>query len=466
MALFREYDIRGVVGTELTPALAEKIGRAYGSLAIRAGAKAVAVGRDGRTSAMQMREALLKGLLGCGLDVVDIGVCPTPLLYYALFTLPVGGGVMITASHNPPQYNGFKLCLGKDSMHGAAIQALKDDIDKGQFETGQGTVSEHPIIPDYMAYIKKAFAHVKAGALKVVVDCGNGMGGLVGPDALRLLGCHVTGMYEDVDGRFPNHDPDPTVADNLQDLIRKVRETKADVGIAYDGDADRIGAVDEHGDILWGDKLLVLYARDVLAEKPGSTIISEVKASQILYDDIARRKGRPIMWKTGHSLIKAKMKAEKAALAGEMSGHMFFADRYFGYDDAIYASCRLIEILAKANKPLSSLLADLPATSVTPEIRVDCPDAVKFDLVERVTANLVARSKSRPADQPPGLAIRDVITIDGIRVIFEDGWGLIRASNTQPALVLRFEASSPDRLTAIRALIETELADTRRSFAI
>jgi phosphomannomutase/phosphoglucomutase len=462
--IFREYDIRGVVGTELTPALAEKIGRAYGSLAVRAGAKAVAVGRDGRTSAMQMREALLKGLLGCGLDVVDIGVCPTPLLYYALFTLPVGGGVMITASHNPPEYNGFKLCLGKDSMHGAAIQALKDDIDKGQFETGQGKVSEHPIIPDYMAYIKKSFAHVKAGTLHAVVDCGNGMGGLVGPDALRMLGCRVTGMYEDVDGRFPNHDPDPTVVDNLQDLIKKVRETKADVGIAYDGDADRIGAVDEHGDILWGDKLLVLYARDVLQSKPGSTIISEVKASQILYDDIQRRGGRPIMWKTGHSLIKAKMKTEHAALAGEMSGHMFFADRYFGYDDAIYASCRLIEILAKADQPLSALLADLPATSVTPEIRVDCPDEVKFDLVKKVTASLKKRAKS--GNSTPGLAIRKVITIDGIRVVFEDGWGLIRASNTQPALVLRFEASSPDRLTAIRALIETELADARRSFAI
>ena len=466
MAIFREYDIRGIVGEELTEDMAERIGRAYGSLAIRAGAKAVAMGRDGRTSAMQMRAAVLKGLLGCGLNVVDIGVCPTPLLYYALFTLPVGGGVMITASHNPPQYNGFKLCLGKDSMHGAAIQALKDDIDKGQFETGHGTVSEHPIIPDYMAYIKKSFAHVKAGALHVVVDCGNGMGGLVGPAALRLLGCRVTGMYEDVDGRFPNHDPDPTVEGNLQDLIRKVRETKADVGIAYDGDADRIGAVDEHGDILWGDRLLVLYARDILAEKPGSTVISEVKASQSLYDDIRRRGGRPIMWKTGHSLIKAKMKIEHAALAGEMSGHMFFADRYFGYDDAIYASCRLIEILTKANKPLSSLLADLPATSVTPEIRVDCPDAVKFDLVKRVTESLMKRAKARPADQQPGLAIREVITIDGIRVVFEDGWGLIRASNTQPALVLRFEASSPARLTAIRTLIETELADTRCSLAI
>ncbi len=464
MALFREYDIRGVVGTELTPALAEKIGRAYGSLAVRTGAKAVAVGRDGRTSAMQMREALLKGLLGCGLDVVDIGVCPTPLLYYALFTLPVGGGVMITASHNPPEYNGFKLCLGKDSMHGDAIQALKEDIDKAQFETGRGTESEHPIIPDYMAYIKKSFAHVKAGTLNAVVDCGNGMGGLVGPDALRLLGCRVTGMYEDVDGRFPNHDPDPTVTGNLQDLIKKVRETKADVGIAYDGDADRIGAVDEHGDILWGDKLLVLYARDVLAGKPGSTIISEVKASQSLYDDIARRKGRPIMWKTGHSLIKAKMKTEKAALAGEMSGHMFFADRYFGYDDAIYASCRLIEILAKAGRPLSALLADLPATSVTPEIRVDCPDTVKFDLVTYVQARLLERAKSRAPKQGP--AIRDVITIDGVRVVCEDGWGLIRASNTQPALVLRFEASSPDRLAAIQTMVETELADARRALAV
>ena len=464
MALFREYDIRGIVGEELTEDMAERIGRAYGSLAVRAGAKAVAVGRDGRTSAMQMRAAVLKGLLGCGLDVVDIGVCPTPLLYYALFTLPVGGGVMITASHNPPQYNGFKLCLGKDSMHGAAIQALKHDIDKGDFVTGHGTVSEHPIIPDYMAFIKKSFAHVKAGALHVVVDCGNGMGGPVGPAALRLLGCRVTGMYEDVDGRFPNHDPDPTVEDNLKDLISKVRETKADVGIAYDGDADRIGAVDEHGDILWGDRLLVLYARDILAEKPGCTVISEVKASQSLYDDIQRRGGRPIMWKTGHSLIKAKMKEERAALAGEMSGHMFFADRYFGYDDAIYASCRLIEILTKAGKSLSSLLADLPKTSVTPEIRVDCPDAVKFDLAKKVQARLTERARSvNPAQEP---RIREVITIDGIRVVFEDGWGLIRASNTQPALVLRFEASSPDRLTAIRTLIETELADARRSFAI
>ncbi len=445
MSIFREYDIRGVVGEELTPALAEKIGRAYGSLAVRAGARAVAVGRDGRTSAMQMREALLKGLLGCGLDVVDIGICPTPLLYYALFTLPVGGGVMITASHNPPQYNGFKLCLGKDSMHGAAIQALQADIDRGRFESGpQGKVSEHPIIPDYMAYIKKAFAGVKADKLHAVVDCGNGMGGLVGPDALRLLGCRVTGMYVDVDGRFPNHHPDPTVAANLQDLIKKVRDTKADVGIAYDGDADRIGAVDEHGDILWGDKLLVLYARDVLKDKPGATIISEVKASQVFYDDVVKRGGRSIMWKAGHSLIKAKMKEEKAALAGEMSGHMFFADRYFGYDDAVYASCRLIEILARAGRPLSTLLADLPPTVSTPEIRVDCPDDVKFQVVEEARKQLAREYQ--------------IIDIDGVRVLFPDGWGLIRASNTQPALVLRFEAASEGTLQRIREVVESQVA--------
>ena len=443
MSIFREYDIRGVVGKDLTVKLAEQIGRAYGSTAVRAGSKAIAVGRDGRTSAVEMRDAVLRGLLGSGLDVVDIGVCPTPLLYYALFTLPVGGGVMVTASHNPPEYNGFKLCLGKDSMHGAAIQALKADIDKGQFESGQGRVSEHPIIPDYMAYIKQSFASVKAERLHTIVDCGNGMGGLVGPDALRLLGCRVTGLYVEVDGRFPNHQPDPTVEANLQDVIQKVRETGADVGIAYDGDADRIGAVDEKGQIVWGDKLLVLYARDVLKSLPGATIISEVKASQVLYDDVAKHGGRPIMWKTGHSLMKAKLKEEHAALAGEMSGHMFFADRYFGYDDAVYASCRLIEILAKAGTPFSSLLSDLPQTVVTPEIRVECPDDVKFQVVEEARKRLAREYKT--------------IDIDGVRVLFPEGWGLIRASNTQPALVLRFEATSEAALRRIREVIESQV---------
>jgi len=299
----------------------------------------------------------------------------------------------------------------------------------------------------------------------VVIDCGNGAAGLVAKEALELMGCRVTGLYCEVDGNFPNHHPDPTVTENLHDLIRTVKETRADVGIGYDGDADRIGAVDEQGNILWGDRLMVVYAREILKERPGCTILSEVKASQTLYDDIEKHGGRPIMWKTGHSPIKAKMKAESALLAGEMSGHMFFADRYFGYDDAIYASCRLVEILAKSGKTLSSLLADLPRTSFTPEIRVDCPDALKFELVNRVQAKLVEQAKAGRPIGPDGLKIKDVITIDGIRATFEDGWGLIRASNTQPALVLRFEASSPDRVEAIRSLIESTLDEARRALA-
>jgi phosphomannomutase/phosphoglucomutase len=352
---------------------------------------------------------------------------------------------MVTASHNPPEYNGFKLSIGTSSMHGADIQSLKEDIEDGRFELAErpGRVSQRTIIPEYLAYIKQSFAGLDAGRIHAVVDCGNGMGGLVGPDALSLLGCRVTPMYVEVDGRFPNHPPDPTVVANLQDLITKVRETRANVGIAYDGDADRIGAVDERGEIIWGDKLMVLFARDILKAKPGATIISEVKASQTLYDDIATRGGIPIMWKTGHSLIKAKMKEEQAALAGEMSGHMFFADRYFGYDDAIYASCRLIEILTKAGHPLSSLLADLPPTIATPEIRVECPDEIKFQVVEAAKKELAREY--------------DIIDIDGVRVLFPDGWGLIRASNTQPALVLRFEALTPGALARIREVVESQV---------
>jgi phosphomannomutase/phosphoglucomutase len=320
-----------------------------------------------------------------------------------------------------------------------------------------GRLSEHPIIPDYLAYIKKSFAHVDAKRLHIVIDCGNGAAALVAKQALELLGCKVTGLYCDLDGRFPNHHPDPTVLENLDDLIQAVREHKADVGIGYDGDADRIGTIDEQGNVLWGDRLMVVYARDILAAKPGGTIISEVKSSQSLYDDIAKRGGRPIMWKTGHSLIKTKMKSEQAVLAGEMSGHMFFADRYFGYDDAIYASCRLVEILAKTARPLSSLVADLPKTTVTPEIRVDVPDPIKFELVRHVQDRLADCAKTREELGPAKLVIRDLVTIDGVRTIFNDGWGLIRASNTQPALVLRFEATSLERLATIRAVIEGEL---------
>ena len=465
MGLFREYDLRGIVGTELTEELAERVGLAYATYAGKRGVKTISVGRDGRLSSPTLHKALLKGLLAGGIDVIDIGVCTSPLVYFSLFTLPVGGGIMITGSHNAAEYNGFKICVGKSAIHGEEIQELRRVMEQGVFSAGSGRLSKHPIIPDYLTYLEKSFSHVKAQKLHVVIDCGNGAASLVAKQALELLGCKVTGLYCDLDGRFPNHHPDPTVLENLSDLMQAVKEHRADVGIGYDGDADRIGAVDEQGQVLWGDRLLVVYARDILAEKPGSTIISEVKASQCLYDDVAKRGGRAVMWKTGHSLIKTKMKEEAAVLAGEMSGHMFFADRYFGYDDAVYASCRLVEILAKSQQPLSALVSDLPQSVVTPEIRVDLPDTAKFDVVERVRKRFTEYLKTEQGLGPKKLALRNLITIDGVRAIFDDGWGLIRASNTQPALVLRFEATSSDQLNAIRALIEEELREAKRALA-
>jgi len=458
MALFREYDLRGIVGHELTDAIAEQVGRAYCTYVKDRGVKTITIGRDGRLSSPGLFKSLVKGLLAGGLNVIDIGICPSPLVYFSLHQLPVDGGIMITGSHNAAEYNGFKICVGKEAIHGESIQELRRVMEAGQFVSGQGTLSEHAIIPDYLAYIKKSFAGVDAQSLHVVIDCGNGAASLVAKEALELLGCRVTGLYCDLDGRFPNHHPDPTVLENLDELVAAVVRHKADAGIGYDGDADRIGTIDEKGQVLWGDRLMVVYSRDILARNPGGTIISEVKASQCLYDDIAKQGGRPIMWKTGHSLIKSKMKSEQAVLAGEMSGHMFFADRYFGYDDAIYASCRLVEILAKTGKSLSSLVADLPSTSVTPEIRVDMPDTIKFDVVKSVQDRLAVFAKSGEPLGPKKLTLREVITIDGVRAIFEGGWGLIRASNTQPALVLRFEAVSAERLNEIRAVIEGELA--------
>ncbi|MCP9439480.1 MAG: phosphomannomutase/phosphoglucomutase [Nitrospira sp.] len=463
MGLFREYDLRGVVGQELTEDIAERLGRAYATYVRPRGVTTISVGRDGRTSSPALHRALLKGLLAGGLDVVDLGVCTSPLVYFSLFTLPVGGGIMITGSHNAAEYNGFKICVGNEAIHGEDIQALRRVMEQGAFVSGVGRLSRHEIIPDYLAYLRRSFDSVDAGHLHVVIDCGNGAASLVAKQALELLGCKVTTLYGELDGRFPNHHPDPTVLENLGDLMQAVEQHGADVGIGYDGDADRIGAVDERGEVLWGDKLLVLYSREILAEKPGATIISEVKASQGLYDDVAKHGGRPIMWKTGHSLIKAKMKEESAVLAGEMSGHMFFADRYFGYDDAVYASCRLIEILAKRKKPLSALVADLPPTVVTPEIRVDLPDAIKFEVIRSIQARCERYLQERQESRSDGLRLRGLITIDGVRAIFDDGWGLIRASNTQPALVLRFEAASPTKLDAIRSFIEGELASVRQT---
>ena len=462
MSMFREYDVRGIVGKDLTPDVAQSIGRAYGTMARQRGCRTVALGRDGRLTSSDLRDRVLAGITGTGVNVVDIGVCPTPLLYFALYTLPVDGGMMVTGSHNAAEYNGFKMCLEKTALHGEDIQELKRLIEAGAYASGSGTVSTASVMPSYLEYLKEHFAGVNGQGMHVVVDCGNGAASLVAKEALEQLGCRVTGLHDDLDGRFPNHHPDPTVVENLQDLIQAVKRHRADVGIAYDGDADRIGTIDEKGTILWGDRLLLIFARDLLKDRPGSTVVSEVKASQCLYDDIRARGGNGVMWKTGHSVLKAKMKEEHAALAGEMSGHMFFADRYFGYDDAIYASCRLVEILVNAQAPLSSLLADVPPTQATQEIRVECPDDVKFRVVEAVRNRLVASAK-QPHANAPDLTIREVVTIDGVRVCFEDGWGLIRASNTQPALVLRFEATSAERLQAIRTYLEGELDACTRS---
>ena len=458
MGIFREYDIRGVVEKELPPDVVQRIGRAYATLARERGVRTIAVGRDGRLTSPALRDALVAGVTQSGVNVIDVGLCASPILYFSLFHLPVDGGIMITGSHNAAEYNGFKLCVGKEALHGPDIQALRDLFENGSFSSGEGMRESRPIIPEYRNFLKEKFSHLpKDHGLHVVIDCGNGAASLVARHVLEDLGCKVTGLYCELDGNFPHHHPDPTVMENLEDLIHQVKVTGAHAGIGYDGDADRIGVIDNAGHVLWGDRLLLLFARDVLLEHPGGTFISEVKASQVLYDDIQRLGGRGIMWKTGHSLIKAKMKQEKALLAGEMSGHLFFADRYYGYDDAIYASCRLVELLVKHQKPLSTLLIDVPQTIVTPEIRVDCADDQKFQLVEGVLKKLqeIQRTPSSSQAHPP---IRDLITIDGVRVIFEDGWGLIRASNTQPALVLRFEASSSAQLHTLRTFLEGQLA--------
>ncbi|MBI3802806.1 MAG: phosphomannomutase/phosphoglucomutase [Nitrospirae bacterium] len=446
MSIFREYDIRGIYGTALTEAVAEGIGKAFGTLIRRSGGKKISLGYDIRLSSPSLREALLTGLLSTGLHVVDIGACPTPVLYFSLFELDIDGGAMITASHNPAEFNGFKLCRGKGTLFGAEIQQVRTMMERRDFDQGEGELTfERDFLSRYLQYFVKHFGSFRSK--KVVIDCGNAAAALIAPQIFKELGCEMIPLYCEPDGRFPNHHPDPTVPENVADLIAVVRKEGADVGLAFDGDADRLGAVDEKGEIIWGDKLTLLFASTILRDHPGASIISEVKASQILYDEVTRLGGNAIMWKTGHSLIKSKMKETGALLAGEMSGHLFFADRYFGYDDAIYAGCRLVEILVKENRPLSSFFTDLPSTFVTPEIRVDCADDQKFSIVEKCRDYFSKKYKT--------------VDIDGIRILFDDGWGLIRASNTQPALVLRFEASSLQRLEEMQRYVSGVLRKIR-----
>ncbi len=444
-AIFRQYDIRGVWEKDLTPDIVEIIGKGFATYlleSIKKDRAKISVGRDARLHSPVIRDSLIRGLNNSGVDVIDLGVCPTPLQYYSLFTLPVDGGVMITGSHNPPEFNGFKLSVGKETLFGDKIQDIRKVIDAKDFKSGSGTVESYPVIDDYLGFLKDKFQSLSG--LKVVIDAGNGTGGLVAPQVLKALGAEVFELYCEPDGRFPNHHPDPTVEKNVADLIAKVKGEKAHVGIGYDGDADRIGVVDEDGDIIWGDRLMIIFSRDILKDHSGAKIIGEVKCSQTLYDDISAHGGTPIMWKTGHSQIKEKLKKEHALLAGEMSGHLFFADRYFGYDDAIYAGLRLLEIIKKAGEPYSTkaLLKGSPTMVSTPEIRFDCPDEIKFKIVEEAKEAF----KEYPA-----------ITIDGIRIDFNDGWGLIRASNTQPALVLRFEAKDKIRLSEIKDFVEARL---------
>jgi len=439
--IFREYDIRGVVDKDLTDETVYDLARAIGTFLRAHGASYASVGRDARESSPRFRDIIIRGLNETGCDVLDVGMVPTPVLYYTLFTQGVDSGVMITGSHNPPDNNGFKICLGKSTIFGEQIGEIKRIALSRKFESGQGKKQERDVNHAYQEYIR---SNVKIGPrkLKVVVDAGNGMGGFIGAPLYKDLGCDVIELFCEPDSNFPNHHPDPTVVENMRFAINAVREHKADLAIAFDGDADRIGVVDEAGRIIWGDQLMIIFARHILKERPGATIIGEVKSSQAMYDDIRRQGGNAIMWKVGHSPIKAKMKETHAAMAGEMSGHLFFADRYFGYDDAIYAGARLIEILSKTDKPLSAQLAGVPRMFNTPEIRVDCPDEKKFDVVRRLTEEFKKT--------------HEVIDIDGARVLFEHGWGLVRASNTQPVIVMRFEADSKEHLEEIQSLVEAE----------
>ena len=447
-AIFRAYDIRGIAETDLRDDIVRDIGRALGTRVRRAGGRRVALGRDARLSGPRLRAALLEGLLSTGVDVLDLGAIPTPLLYFGVYHLGLDGGVEITGSHNPPEYNGFKMLVGQETLHSDQIQELRGMIEAQDFEVGQGTLSSGNIEDAYVAWVTQNLT-LGDRRFRVYVDAGNGIAGLVAKRLYEAMGMEVVGAYLEPDGTFPNHHPDPTIVETL-DLMREGMQASAcDLALGFDGDGDRLGVVDGEGGILWGDKLLLLFARDILAQEPGATIVSEVKCSQTLFDDIVARGGQAVMWKAGHSLIKSKMKETGALLAGEMSGHIFFKHRFFGFDDALYAGARLLEILSKSEQPLSRLLDDVPLTYATPELRLDCPDDRKFAVVEAIVAQMRERYP--------------VVDIDGVRVQYPDGWGLIRASNTQPVLVLRAESTTPEGRDRIEAELSAIVAEHSRS---
>jgi len=443
--IFREYDIRGIADTDLPDGEVEELGRAIGTYIGRKSGKDLNLGRDCRLSSPRLGDAIARGLAASGCEVTDLGTVPTPVLYHSAYTMKAGGAVMVTGSHNPSEYNGFKMVCGSGTLHGEDIQELRRMIERGDLATGSGSVRTHDAITPYVEDIGGKFQWDRR--IKVVLDGGNGTVGPTMHRVLERMNVDAAELFFEMDGNFPNHHPDPTVEKNLTQLVEAVKAHGAEFGIAFDGDSDRIGAVDEKGNVVWGDYLLLIYAREILTRKPGATFIGEVKCSQVMYDELRRLGGNPIMYRTGHSLIKAKMKEEKAELAGEMSGHMFFGDRYYGYDDALYAACRLMEIVANSGKPLSAQLDGLPRMVSTPEIRVDCADEVKFDVVAKVAAQF--------------RETHEVIDIDGVRVLFPNGWGLVRASNTQPVLVLRFEAGTQEELAGYRKLVEEAVEQAR-----
>jgi phosphomannomutase / phosphoglucomutase len=447
--IFREYDIRGIADEELLDSDVELVGRALGTYLIRHSGRSICLGCDCRLSGSRLHDALLKGVLAAGSHVLDLGTVPTPVLYYSAVHFKADGAVMITGSHNPPEYNGIKTVCGIDTLHGEAIQDVYKLILGSDFESGEGSVKPVDAVTPYVDEIALQFHFERK--IKVVLDAGNGTAGPVVHRTLEKLNVDSLELFFETDGRFPNHHPDPTVLSNLEDLKDAVRKHKAELGIAFDGDSDRLGAIDEHGNVVYGDMLMLIFGREILSRKPGSTFIGEVKCSQVMYDKLKELGGNPIMYKTGHSLIKEKMRQEHAELAGEMSGHMFFADRYYGYDDAIYAACRLLEIVAKSGKPLSYQLEGIPKLVSTPELRVDCADDLKFKIVRKV-ADIVRRNHK-------------IVEIDGVRVPFDRGWGLVRASNTQPILVMRFEAESEDLLKKYRHEIEEIVDQAKKEVA-
>ncbi len=434
MSIYRAYDIRGIYGKEITEETAENIGKAYGSTV----SGKVAVGSDVRESSPQLSKALIKGIQSTGVDVVDVGVVPTPLLYFSIVHLNLDGGVMLTASHNPPEYNGFKLCKkGAMTYYGDEITAIGESVAKGIFRAGKGKYERKDVLNAYLSFVKERIKLKRK--LKVVLDCANGTAGAVAPRLFRELGCEVIELFSEADGRFPNHPADPTVDANQKDIIAKVKETGADIGFAYDGDSDRAGFVDEKGAIIRGDQALALFSREILAKNKGAKIIFEVKCSLALQEDILAHGGKPIMYRTGHSFIKKKIKEENAKIAGEMSGHFFFADDYPGFDDGIYASARMAKLLAESGKKMSEIVDTIPKYHSTPELKVKVSEDVKFELVENVKKDFMK------------IAGYDLITVDGVRAQAKDGWGLIRASNTGPTLVLRFEGKTPQKLEEIKA---------------